>query len=162
MAREEGVAVASRRFKKTSLMNTPVRLAMKKLILHTDGGARGNPGPAGIGAALTTPEGDVVAEVSRYIGETTNNQAEYRALIAGLEKAKEVHADSLTCYLDSELIVKQLQGDYKIKNADLKPLVEIVRHLAHQFKEITFTHVPRERNKHADSLVNRAIDAAGR
>jgi len=133
---------------------------MKKLILHSDGGARGNPGPAGIGAVLTTATGEVIAEISRYIGKTTNNQAEYRALLAGLEKAKDLQVKDVVCYLDSELIVKQLKGEYKVKNADLKPLVASIHDLVTYFKEISFTHVPRAQNKHADALVNKAIDLA--
>ena len=95
---------------------------MAKIIIHSDGGARGNPGPAGIGAVLNNEKGEVLAEISKYLGETTNNQAEYQALIAGLEKAKELKAEELECYLDSELVVKQLNREYKVKNAELAPL----------------------------------------
>lgn len=132
---------------------------MKKLLLYSDGGARGNPGPAGIGAVLFTPDDKVVAEVSHYIGEATNNQAEYKALIAGLEKAKDLQIEEIDCFLDSELIVKQLKGEYKVKNNGLKPLFAAAKNLSGYFHAISFAHVRREKNKHADALVNKAIDA---
>lgn len=130
------------------------------IIIHSDGGARGNPGPAGIGAALTDTNGTVLAEVSRYIGETTNNQAEYQALTAGLERAQELGASTVHCYLDSQLVVRQLNREYKVKNQELAPWFIKIHNLAVQIGTVTFTHVPREQNKHADRLVNQAIDAA--
>ena len=90
----------------------------KKLIIHTDGGARGNPGPAGIGAVIYDEEKNVVAEISRYIGETTNNQAEYRAVLAAIEKAKDFKPEEINFFLDSELVVKQLNREYKVKNKE--------------------------------------------
>jgi len=131
---------------------------MKKIIIHSDGGARGNPGPAGIGAVLNSEAGLVLAEISKYLGETTNNQAEYQALIAGLEKAKELKAEELDCYLDSELVVKQLNREYKVKNAELAPLFLKVYNLSLSFKKIKFIHVRREFNKEADKLANEAMD----
>ena len=131
---------------------------MKKIIIHSDGGARGNPGPAGIGAVLKSEAGLVLAEISKYLGETTNNQAEYQALIAGLEKAKELKAEELDCYLDSELVVKQLNREYKVKNAELAPLFLKVYNLSLSFKKIKFIHVRREFNKEADKLANEAMD----
>ena len=131
---------------------------MKKIIIHSDGGARGNPGPAGIGAVLNSEAGLVLAELSKYLGETTNNQAEYQALIAGLEKAKELKAEELDCYLDSELVVKQLNREYKVKNAELAPLFLKVYNLSLSFKKIKFIHVRREFNKEADKLANEAMD----
>ena len=125
--------------------------------LHTDGGARGNPGHAGIGFALQIGDEPAV-EVGRYIGKTTNNQAEYQALIAGLQEAKERDVQELRCFLDSELIVKQLKGQYRVKNVDLKPLYAEVQALQAHFGAISFTHVRREKNKVADRLVNEAID----
>ena len=134
------------------------------LILHTDGGARGNPGPAGIGAAFweraTDGSTHSVHEISRYIGEQTNNFAEYTALIAAVTWAKESGYGSVECYLDSELVVKQLNGQYKIKEPTLKQLAAQVLAMTRSFKRITFTHVRREKNKEADALVNRAVDAA--
>ncbi len=129
-----------------------------KIIIHSDGGARGNPGPAGIGVVLNDAEGNRLSEISQYLGETTNNQAEYRALIAGLERAKELSAVEVDCYLDSELVVKQLNRQYKVKNADLAPLFLQVHNLSLSFKNIKFIHVRRELNKEADKLANEAMD----
>lgn len=131
---------------------------MNKIIIHSDGGARGNPGPAGIGVVLNNEEGEVIAEISRYLGETTNNQAEYKALLAGLEKAKDLEAKEVACYLDSELVVKQLNHEYKVKSADLAPLFLKVHNLSLSFKKISYTHVRREQNKIADRLANEAMD----
>lgn len=132
-------------------------------VLHsyTDGGARGNPGPAAIGIVIKTPAGEVVAAWGKTIGETTNNQAEYQALEAALTKAKELGAEQVDCYLDSLLVVQQVKGEWKVKEASLKPNVDRVRALAAQFKKVTFSHVPREQNAEADRLVNEALDAAG-
>ncbi|MFA4872166.1 MAG: ribonuclease HI family protein [Patescibacteria group bacterium] len=129
---------------------------MIKAILHTDGGARGNPGPAGIGAVLEI--GDKKKLFKKYIGEATNNQAEYQALILGLEKAKAAGAEEIECYLDSELVVKQLNREYKVKNKGLSPLFVKIWNLAQGFKKISYKHIFREQNKLADRLVNEAID----
>lgn len=129
-----------------------------KIIIHSDGGARGNPGPAGIGVVLSDSEGNKLSEISQYLGETTNNQAEYRALIAGLERAKELGALEVDCYLDSELVVKQLNRQYKVKNADLAPLFLKIYNLTQSFKSTKFTHIRRELNKEADKLANDAMD----
>lgn len=131
---------------------------MKKYIIYSDGGARGNPGPAGIGAVIYDEEKNIVAEISEYIGNTTNNQAEYKALIAALKKAKELKAEELDCYLDSELVVKQLKREYKVKNPDLSPLFLEIHNLSLSFKKISYTHVRRELNKEADKLANQAMD----
>lgn len=131
---------------------------MNKLIIFTDGGARGNPGPAGIGAVLYDENKVLVAEVSEYLGVATNNQAEYKALITALKKAQKLGASELDCYLDSELVVKQLKREYKVKNADLAPLFLIIHNLSMGFKKISYTHIPRERNKEADRLANEAMD----
>ena len=133
---------------------------MEKIIIHSDGGARGNPGPAGIGAVLNNEKGEVIAEISKYLGKTTNNQAEYQALIAGLEKAKELKGEELECYLDSELVVKQLNREYKVKNAELATLFLKVHNLSLSFKKVKYIHVRREYNKEADKLANIAMDAA--
>lgn len=125
--------------------------------LFTDGGARGNPGPAGIGYVITRKNEEDVA-VGEYIGETTNNQAEYKALLAGLRKAQELGVTRLMCYLDSELVVRQIGGVYRVRDADLLPLYEQVCGLISEFEKVEFTHVPREKNKKADKLVNEAID----
>ena len=131
---------------------------MSKLIIYTDGGARGNPGPAGIGAVLYSDDKKIVAEVSEYLGVATNNQAEYQALIAALKKALDLGAKALDCYLDSELVVKQLRHEYKVKNKDLASLFLTIHNLALSFKKITYTHIPRERNQAADKLANEAMD----
>lgn len=133
---------------------------MNKIIIFSDGGARGNPGPAGIGAVLYDENKKIVAEISQYLGETTNNQAEYKALIAALKEAKRLKAEELACYLDSELVVKQLNREYKIKNKDLAPLFLEVYNLSLFFKKISFIHIPREKNTVADSLANKAMDKA--
>lgn len=129
-----------------------------KLIIYTDGGARGNPGPAAIGAVLMDEQSKVIAEISECIGETTNNQAEYRAVIAAFSKAKELGATELEFFLDSELVVKQLKREYKVKNAELAPLFLQVHNLEVGFKKVTFKHVRREQNVEADRLVNLALD----
>ncbi|GIW69383.1 MAG: ribonuclease HI [Patescibacteria group bacterium] len=126
--------------------------------LNTDGGARGNPGPAGIGIVIRNERKEKIYEMGVYIGETTNNQAEYTAVLEGLKAAIERKIANLICYLDSELIVKQLNREYKVKNAGLKPLFQKVAELAEKFEHIEFKHVPREKNTDADLLVNKALD----
>lgn len=130
----------------------------QNLIIFTDGGARGNPGPAAIGAVIYGQDREVLAEISEYIGETTNNQAEYRAVIAALDKARELGASELAFYLDSLLVVEQLNGRYKVKNQDLAPLFIKIHNARLSFKRVSFAHVPREENKAADRLVNLALD----
>jgi ribonuclease HI len=130
----------------------------KKLIIHTDGGARGNPGPAGIGVVIYDEEKNVVAEISRYIGEATNNQAEYRAVLAAIEKAKDFKPEEINFFLDSELVVKQLNREYKVKNKDLAPLFVKIYNATLDFKKVTFRHIRRELNKEADKLANEAMD----
>lgn len=129
------------------------------MIIYTDGGARGNPGPAGIGAVIYDEQKNIVAEISEYIGETTNNQAEYKAVIAAIEKAKKLGAQELDFYLDSELVVRQLNREYKVKNNGLAPLFVQVYNAVLSFKKVSFSHIRREMNKEADRLVNLAIDA---
>ncbi len=130
-----------------------------KLTIYTDGGARGNPGPAGIGAVLYDEQKNIVAEISEYIGETTNNQAEYKAVVAAITKAKELGAKELDFYLDSELVVKQLNREYKVKNKGLAPLFVQIYNAILNFKKVSFSHVRREFNKEADRLANLAMDA---
>lgn len=130
---------------------------MSKLIIYTDGGARGNPGPSGIGVHIVS-KGDY----HQYIGEATNNQAEYRAVILALEKAKLFRAQQLQFYLDSELVVKQLNQQYKIKDKELAKLFVKIWNLRLNFKKTTFSYIPREKNKLADKLVNKALDEAGK
>ncbi len=130
----------------------------KHLVIYTDGGARGNPGPAGAGVAIMSPKGEVIATHKKYLGEATNNVAEYSAVVLALEKAKELGPETIDFYLDSELIVKQIKGEYKVKNVALGKLFVKVYNLKHNFKKVTFSHVRREKNKLADKLVNDAID----
>lgn len=134
-------------------------MSKKKLIINTDGGARGNPGPAGIGVVIKDEAGDLVYQFGGYIGETTNNTAEYRALIKALEEAGHLGATDVVINMDSELIVKQMLGQYKIKEPTLQPLAQEVIKLLKQFQSHSFTHVRREYNKEADALVNQALDA---
>lgn len=129
-----------------------------ELVINVDGGARGNPGPAGYGAYVCDGAGSVVAELSEFIGIATNNVAEYRGLLAGLEYAKQHRAQAVKVYSDSELIVKQIHGVYKVKSPDLKPLYDQVRRLASGFPKFSIHHVPRERNAEADRLANLAMD----
>ena len=128
--------------------------------LFTDGGARGNPGPAGIGARLLTAEGQLVEELGDAIGPATNNVAEYQALLAGLELALDHGVQCLDVFMDSELIVRQVSGQYRVKDATLKALHEQATRLLHRFHEVEVWHIPREQNSEADSLVNQAIDAS--
>lgn len=135
-------------------------MSNKKIIIFSDGGARGNPGPAGLGVVIYNEKKEIVARISKFIGKTTNNQAEYRALILGLEKAKRLRASDVICYLDSELVVKQLNGEYRVKDKDLEPLFIKIHNLTLSFKSVSFNHVRREKNKEADKLVNIAINKA--
>ncbi len=132
----------------------------KRFKLHTDGGSRGNPGPAAIGIVLEDPDGNVVKEFKRYIGKATNNQAEYEALIEGLKLAKIFWKGSLDCFTDSELLVRQVNGEYDVKNKELKVAHAAVEKLAKQFPSIAFTHVRRANKLQAlaDKLVNEALD----
>lgn len=130
----------------------------KVFSLYTDGGARGNPGPAAIGVVLSGADGKELATIARAIGISTNNVAEYSALLAGLELAQVNKVRNLICYLDSELVVKQLNREYKVKDVELAKLFIRVWNVSQKFKEIAFKHVPREKNKRADGLVNQALD----
>jgi len=131
---------------------------MKNLISYTDGGARGNPGPAAIGVVLKDEAGKKVDSYGRKLGVATNNQAEYQALISALESAKKLGAKEIKCYLDSELVVKQMRREYKVKDKNIQGLFMQAWNLMTNFTKITFTHIPREQNKEADSLVNGVLD----
>jgi probable phosphoglycerate mutase len=132
-----------------------------KAKLSTDGGARGNPGPAAYGYVLETDDGTVLAAHGETIGVATNNVAEYRALVAGLEKALDLGVDEVEVVSDSELVVKQMRGEYKVKNVALRELWEDATRLARQLRSVSYTAVRREHNELADQLVNEALDAAG-
>jgi probable phosphoglycerate mutase len=130
-----------------------------KARLSTDGGARGNPGPAAFGYVLETDDGTVLDARGEAIGVATNNVAEYRALVAGLEKAAELGLDEVEVVSDSELLVKQMRGEYRVKNAALADLNDEASRLARRIGRVTYRAVRREHNTLADSLVNQALDA---
>lgn len=125
--------------------------------VYTDGGARGNPGPAASGFVIYDG-GEIIAREGKYLGIATNNQAEYNAILLGLEKAHNLKITELDCFLDSELVVKQLKLEYKVKNKDLAAIFIKAWNLSKKFKRIRFHHIPREKNKVADALVNEILD----
>jgi ribonuclease HI len=135
---------------------------MKQAKLFTDGGARGNPGPAAIAFVICKMDDSVVEKSGKYLGETTNNQAEYQALLAGLSRCLELQAEDVQVFMDSELVVKQLAGLYKVKNQDLKPHYLAIQQLIPKFKSVIFSHVPRAKNKLADAELNRILDKQNR
>jgi len=129
-----------------------------KYILHTDGGSRGNPGSAAIGGTIMDTSGKLVTEFSESIGIATNNVAEYSAIIKGLSLCKKHGAKNVGCFLDSELVVKQLKGIYKVKDFNMQKLHAKAKALISCFSDVTFTHVMRGQNEDADRLVNKALD----
>lgn len=129
-----------------------------KLIIYTDGGARGNPGPAALGVAIYDAAGKLIKKFGKYLSEKTNNEAEYEAIVAALEEALKLEAEEVEMRMDSELAMRQLNSIYKVKNHRMQALVLKVRNLETKFKKVTFSHIPRERNKLADEMVNDAID----
>ena len=131
-----------------------------KLVLHVDGGARGNPGPAAIGVVVSGPDGEVLDEVAEPIGVATNNVAEYRALLRGLERADALGASEVEIVGDSELVAKQLTGAYKVKHPAMKPLYEQAISALRRFERWRIRTVPRAQNARADALVNAALDAS--
>lgn len=137
-----------------------INIRMKdKLIVYTDGGARGNPGPAGVGVVICDETGNkILGQYKNYIGKTTNNQAEYAAVVLGLQKAKGLKATEVEVRLDSELVCSQLSGTFKLKNPDFQDSFIKIWNLKQSFKKVTFKYIPRTDNKLADKLVNQAID----
>jgi ribonuclease HI len=133
---------------------------LEEVLIYCDGGSRGNPGPAAIGAVVFAPSGERIASVSERIGVTTNNVAEYRAFIAGLEAAEPFAARRVRVRADSMLVVKQVTGEWKIKEPHLRPLCAQARGLLARYDEVDIQHVRREFNHDADALVNAALDAA--
>lgn len=129
-----------------------------ELKIYADGGSRGNPGPSASGYALLNMDDSVIVEKGVYLGVTTNNQAEYQALKLALEEAEALKADNVHVYMDSLLVVNQMLGKFKVRNRDLWPIHDAIKQLATSFKHISFVHVPRELNKLADSMVNKALD----
>ena len=132
-------------------------MKVNRVIIHADGASRGNPGPAAIGATIKDEQGRLVASISQRIGTATNNQAEYRALIAALEKATGLGASQADIYLDSELVVKQLNGRYKVKKATLRLLYQKVIQLIGSLEGFTIAYIPREQNAEADKLAVLAL-----
>lgn len=132
--------------------------APRDVVINTDGGARGNPGPAALGVVIRSPDGAVLAEVAEALGVQTNNVAEYTAVVRALQRASELGALVVHVRSDSKLLVEQLGGRWKIKNPTLQVLHETVRALAKKFEAVTYEHVPREQNTDADALVNQALD----
>ncbi len=136
-----------------------------KVIVHVDGGARGNPGPAAAACVISSPSGDLLGEHSRLLGRATNNVAEYKALLLGLESARELGASEVEVVGDSELIAKQVQGLYKVKHPAMRPLYLEAMAALKEFEKWSIRTVPRAQNADADALVNAALDqaaAAGR
>lgn len=131
-----------------------------KLTTYTDGGARGNPGPAALGVVIKDEQNKIVASYGEYLGIQTNNFAEYSALISALKKAHALGASDVDCILDSELIVKQMRGLYKVKEPTLQKLFVLAYNAAAVFKSVTYRHTPRANNHEADAEVNKALDAA--
>jgi probable phosphoglycerate mutase len=129
-----------------------------KAVLYTDGGARGNPGPAAFGYVLEAEDGTILASEGEAIGVATNNVAEYRGLIAGLARAAELEVAEVEVRSDSELVVKQMRGEYRVKNETLRLLSLEASRLARRLESVAYIHVPREHNELADRLVNEALD----
>jgi len=129
---------------------------LDKLILYTDGASLGNPGRAGIGIIICNQNRDVIRRMTEFIGINTNNVAEYMALIYALQEALYLKAKELSCFLDSELVVKQLEGSYKVKDSKLKPLYYQIKHLENFFQKVSFNYISRDRNKEADKLAKEA------
>jgi ribonuclease HI len=129
----------------------------KRLIVYTDGASSGNPGPASIGAVIKDGQGRAISRISRRIGYATNNQAEYRAIIAALEEAARLGAEEVDIKSDSELVVKQLKGRYRVKKATLRPLYQEVVRLTGSLGAFSITHIPRTQNTEADRLANQAL-----
>lgn len=137
-----------------------IRPNLRQLNIYIDGAAKGNPGPAGIGVVIADSSANVVKNISRYIGDTTNNVAEYTALIFGLEEARNLGAKDLIINTDSELLTKQLGGEYKIKNSTLKDLYAKAMQILKSFSEVRVNQIAREENKGADKLAGKAIKSA--
>ena len=134
---------------------TPVQ----RMKIWADGASRGNPGPSGAGAVVKLAGGEVVGEVAEFLGHGTNNRAEYTAMILGLQRALELGGREVDVYMDSQLVVRQMEGIYKVKNAHLRPLWEQAGALARRFVKCRFHHVPREQNGEADALANQGVDS---
>ena len=133
-------------------------MRLKKTVIFADGASRGNPGPAAIGVTIKDERGRLITSISQRIGKATNNQAEYRAIIAALEEAIRLGAKRVDIKMDSELVVKQINGEYRVKKVTLKPLYQRVKQLQSSLESFTITHIPREQNAEADKLANKALN----
>jgi len=133
-------------------------MKVKRVIIHADGASRGNPGPAAIGATIEGEAGQRLASISQRIGRATNNQAEYRALIVALKEAIKLGTSEADIYLDSELVVRQVNGKYRVKNTALKPLYQEVKRLQGLLRGSVVSHIPRQQNTEADTLANAALE----
>jgi ribonuclease HI len=130
-----------------------------KLLIHTDGGSRGNPGPGAIGIAVLNDQKKLIKEIGKFIGRSTNNEAEYKAVIEGLKTCKEMGGKELKFFIDSLLVVSQLNGKFKIKEPRMKKFYLEIKELEKSFDSVTYLHVPREKNYMADKIVNEVLDA---
>src|SRR3989344_4888587 len=139
-------------------LKEPEHGQLKDAKLYTDGGSRGNPGPSAIGYVILDTDDNIIVKKSKYLGITTNNQAEYQGLKEGLELCIKMNVHDVQVYMDSLLVVNQMKGVYKVKNRDLWPTYEAIKELLSHFKQVSFTHVPRELNKIADGMVNECLD----
>lgn len=137
-------------------------MSYKKVNLYTDGGARGNPGPAAAGIVIKDEKNDLIESSGKYLGELTNNQAEYQALIFGLSEVKKTGASEVNVFMDSQLIVNQLNHKFKVKDKDLASLFVKVWNLTLAFKKVSWQHITRDKNKLADFEVNKALNRAGK
>ena len=133
-------------------------MRLKKAVIFADGASRGNPGPAAIGVTIKDNRGKLITSISRRIGRATNNQAEYRAIIAALEEATRLGVKQVDIKMDSELVVRQINGEYRVKRATLKPLYQQVKQLQDSLEGFAITHIPRRQNFEADKLANKALD----
>lgn len=133
----------------------------KKISVYIDGAARGNPGPAGAGVLILDEKKNKIKEIYKYIGEATNNVAEYNALLYALEEALMLRADEIVINLDSELVARQILGEYRVKDETLKPLFERAVNMLKGFKAFEINHIAREKNKEADKLANKAVNLGG-
>jgi ribonuclease HI len=140
--------------------STPRQSLSSGIVAHVDGGSRGNPGPAACGVVIEGADGEPLAALSKFLGHATNNVAEYQGLLAALEYAMEYHHPRLRVLTDSELMARQIEGRYKVKSPDLKPLFERARAMILRLELFSICHVPREKNAEADRLVNQTLDAA--
>ena len=134
-------------------------MKVNRVIIHADGASLGNPGPSAIGATIKDEQGKLIARISQRIGRATNNQAEYKAIIAALEQATRLGAKQVDVSSDSQLVVRQINGEYRVKKAALKPLYQQVKKLQSLLDSFTITHIPRQQNQEADNLANMALRA---